>query len=112
MGAVDLVGIVGDDDVRMRQLSGGLDFAMETPDGVLVGEAVLADDLQGDDAAHAQLAGLEDLSHAAFAEAFQDDVLAEHQFPAAAGEELVDLIGRHPIAFEEFLGQGPRIGET
>ena len=56
----------------------------KTPHHVGVGEAVLADELDGDDAAELLVARLEDLAHAALAQPFQHDVGAKHQAGGAA----------------------------
>ena len=51
------------------------------------------------------MAGLEDLAHAALAEAFQDAILAEHQVGALPLEDLVGLIGRQPAFLDQRLRQ-------
>jgi hypothetical protein len=61
----------------VRQLGDGLDFAEEAVNRLAVGEPVGMDDLEGDDAPHQAVAGLEDLTHAAFAETLQQDVLTQ-----------------------------------
>ncbi len=71
VGVAGLVGVVGHDDVGMRELGDRLDLAAEALDRVLVWQMLLADDLEGDDAVQAAMAGLEDLAHAAFADPFE-----------------------------------------
>ena len=61
MGAVDLIGVEGANDVRMVELGGGANLAVEAAHGVGVVEAFLADELEGDDGAELPVAGLEDL---------------------------------------------------
>ena len=102
----DLVGVVGADDVGMVELGGGADLAVEAAHGVGVVQPVLADELEGDDAAQLPVAGLEDLRPCRPRRAFQQDVGAEQQVAAAALEELVDLIGRQPAAADQLAGQG------
>ena len=60
------------------------DLALEAAHRVGVVEPLLADELEGDDRAELPVAGLEDLAHAALAEALQEDVRAEHQIAAPA----------------------------
>jgi len=86
------------------QLGGGTDLALEAADGVGVRQAILADDLQGDDAAEAPVAGLEDFSHAALAEPLQEDIGAEDEVVAL--QELVGLVRRQPAALEKGPGPG------
>ena len=68
VGAVGLVGVVGLDNVRMIELGGGMDFALKPLDRLRTGQPFLANDLEGDDAAHLVVPGLEDCPHAALAE--------------------------------------------
>ena len=50
------------------------------------------DDLQGDDALHPAVLGLEDLAHAAFAELFQDRILAEREILDLALQDAARLV--------------------
>ena len=111
VGAADLVGVDGPDDVGVVELRGGADLALEAADGVGVLQALLADDLDGDDAAELPVAGLEDGAHAALAEALQQDVGAEQQARALALEELVGLVRRQPPPTDQLAGQGARLGK-
>jgi hypothetical protein len=71
---------------------------------VMASQPLLADDLEGDDAAQLPVLGLEDSAHAAFAKPFEQDVGTQQQFGAAAQEESVRLgLGQPRTA----LGQGP-----
>src|SRR6516162_4887924 len=112
IGPVDLVRVVSADDIRMAQLSGGADLAQETQDRLRIAETLLADDLQGDNAVEHFLAGFEDLPHAPFADAFQKDERAEDQSAPVAFDDLIDLIGRQPIAPQQFLGELARIADA
>ena len=87
-------------------------LALEAAHGVGVVEPLLADELEGDDAAELPVAGLEDLAHAALAEPLQQDIGAEKKFLAAALEELVGLVGGQPVAADQLAGQGFGIGKA
>ncbi len=63
----------------MVELGGRPHLAVEAPHGIGVGQPLLADHLEGDDAAELPVARLEDLAHAAFAEPLQQDVGAEDE---------------------------------
>ena len=66
----------------------GLGLAAKAAHGLLVLQAVLADDLDGDDAVRAPLAGLVDDAHAAAAELFEDLEVGQ------TGRRLVERTGR------------------
>ena len=83
MRTIYFVGVEGADDVRVVELGGGADLALEAAHRVGVVEAFLADELEGDDVTELPVAGLEDLAHAARAQPFQQDVGAEQQVAAA-----------------------------
>src|SRR5208283_494017 len=72
--------------------------------------AVLADELEGDGAAHFLMAGLEDQSHAALAEPFQDNIGTQQQVRAAPLKQLIDLVRGQPAAPNQFAGKGACIG--
>ena len=55
---------------------------------------------------------LEDLAHAAFAQALKDDVTAENQVAEFPLRELIDLIGRHPAAANELARERFRFGKA
>ena len=99
------IGIISEYDVFVGELGCGADLAFEAADGIGVGEAFLANDLEGDVAVHAAMAGLEDLSHAAFAEFLEEDILIEKEFWALAFPEHFDLQNGEPIAFNDLLGE-------
>ena len=107
--AVNLIGIKGRDDVRMRQLRHRPDFPLEPAHGPRVIQPFLANDLDGDDAVEIALPRLEHLPHAALAEAFEENIRAKYEVAAAAMRYLIDLIGSDPAAFDQFLGQCPRL---
>src|SRR5262245_16026501 len=71
MSGADAAGVVGDDDVGMRQLSCGPDFLIKPLHGRRTGQLVLADDLESDHAAHTVVPRLEHLAHRALAETVQ-----------------------------------------
>jgi hypothetical protein len=112
VGVAHLIGFVGADDVGMRQASGRLDLAPEAAHGVGAGQPLLADDLDGHHPPQFLVAGLEDLAHAAGAQPCEEDIRPQHQVLAAALEQLVDLVGGEPIAVDQLLGQGARLGKV
>ena len=112
IGAVDLVGVIGADNVRMAQLGGRPNLALKTLDHLGVVEAFLADDLEGDVAVEHLLAGLEDLPHAPFAEPFREHERPQDQPAALALENLIDLEGREPAALEQLLRHLARLAQT
>ena len=68
----------------MVELGGGADFPLEAAHGVGVVDALLADELEGHDRTELPVAGLEDLAHAALADALQENVRAEQQVTPTA----------------------------
>ena len=84
MLAVGFTGVVGDDDVRMRQPGGGFDLAMKcrTDSGDVI--AVDGRTFNADDALHALMPGLEDLPHAAGADLVEHSILVENKAPDVA----------------------------
>src|SRR5580704_305944 len=89
--SVGLVGVVRLDDVRVIELSGGMDFALKPLGSLGTIQPFLANDLQGDEPTHRGMPRLEHRAHAAFAQPFEDDVVAEPQLGGLAGRNLVDL---------------------
>ena len=81
-------------------------------DGVGAFEPFLANPLEGADAAEVAVAGLEHLAHRPFAQPLQEDVRPQNKLLAASLEQLVGLVGREPVAADEFFGEGLRLGET
>ena len=74
MEAVGLVRVVGGDDVRMRQTGRRLDFLTKALDRRGLGQQAAAHDLQGDDALHQAMLGLEDDAHTAGADDAEDAI--------------------------------------
>src|SRR5262249_12639096 len=68
-------GVEGADDVAVVEPADNFHFAVESADHLGVRHEFLANDLQGNDAIHGQLPGLVNFPHAAFAEAFQHQVV-------------------------------------
>ncbi len=91
-------GVVGQHDVGVRELGGGLHLAAEACQQVLLILAVGADYLEGDEAVHEGVPGLEDLAHAALPDPLQQQVRPQHQALGAALQDLVDLEGCYPAA--------------
>ena len=112
VNAIHRVGVVGQDNVGMRQRGGGQDFAVEARNGRWVVQTFLADELERDDSSQLAVAGFEDQAHAAFAQPFQQYVRAQDQVAAPSLENLVDLIGTEPAALQQLFGQGMRFLEA
>src|SRR2546423_211207 len=93
VGVADLVGVVGQDNVRMGELGGGLDLALEPANCLRAVEPFLANQLEGNDAMEPLMPGLEDLPHAAFAELFEEEVGTQEELVAAAEEDLINVVG-------------------
>jgi hypothetical protein len=106
VGVASLAGVVGDDDIRMSQLGGGVDLAVEAAHGSGAFQPVAADDLEGDDAVHVLVLRLEDLPHATLAKPVQQPIGADQQVLAPAVDDLVDLVRRQPAAPQHLSGQG------
>src|SRR5262249_39678640 len=68
------------------------------------------DDLEGVNSLEGTVAGLENGTHAALAETFEQHIRAEQQLVALALQELVDLKGCQPAALHEVPGQAAWIG--
>src|SRR5713226_2915269 len=69
--AVDLGGVEGADDVWMIELGGGTDLPLKSLYRLEIDDAVLADNLESDDASQTALPGLVHRAHAAFAQALK-----------------------------------------
>src|SRR5262245_65170026 len=94
------IGVDGPDQVGMIEPGSDLDLAGKAADDNRIAEQVLANNLEGDDAAELPVSGLEHLSHATLAKALQHHVVAQEQFLAAAGKDAVDLVGSAPLALD------------
>ena len=112
VGAANLVGIVGQHDVGVRQGRRRPDLAFEAAHGIGVGQPLLADQLQGDDMAQLPVAGLEDLAHAPLAQPLQQHVGPQQQFLASSLEQLVGLVRSQPATPDQFPGEGLRVGKA
>lgn len=103
-------GVVGVDDVRVRQLRGPFDLLVELLHRVGIGEQLGPDDFEGDDPAHLGVPGLEDLTAAVLAEALQQQVRPQHQVGRPVRQQVIDLERGQPAALAEALGQLPGVG--
>ena len=83
-----LVGVVGDDDVRVRQLGGQLDLAAEAAHQIRPVEELRVDDLDGDLAVEVLMPGLVDLAHTAATEPFLQLVGTQNKVVAVTAEQL------------------------
>ena len=112
VGVADRAGVVGVHHVGVRHLRGGGHLVIEPLHDLGIGHQAAMNYLEGHHAAHGLVPGLEDLAHHAFAQPFQDQVRLEHQLAGLAGEDLVDLVGAEPFAFDQFARQRLHVGET
>ena len=110
--AVRRAGVVSVNDVRMPQLTQGVDFALEAAHDLRVGQQFLTDQLQGNDAVHVLVPGLEHLARAPFAQALQEQVGPHRQPGAASLKELIDLVRGHPATLDQLAGQDPRVRDV
>src|SRR4051812_14740041 len=78
----------------------------------LVLEQAGVHDLEGDDAVHEGVAGLEDLPHAALAERVEQHVGAEHELGGPALEDLFALVGGQPGALHQFADELGRLRDA
>jgi hypothetical protein len=101
-----LPGIVSRDHVRVVELGGGLDLALEALDGLRRLDGHRRQDLQGDQAFHLAVTGLEDLAHPPLADLVQDHVLAQHEALHAALANLAGLVLGEPAGLDQQVGQG------
>ena len=108
--SVRFAGVVGGDDVRMRQLRGDFDFLIEPLHGLLRADGVRRQHLERDDPLHPAMLGLEDLPHAAGTELVEHDVLAEDQSLRATLIEIDRLELRQLSLLNEFANERIGIG--
>jgi hypothetical protein len=106
----DLIRVVGNDDVGMRELGRRLHLAVEALDGVGVRQPFAPDQLQGHDPVHPLMPGFEDLAGRPLAETLDDTVRPEHQISAPAFEDLFRLERRKPAALHQLVRQKARMG--
>ena len=78
----DLAGVMGPDDVRMIELADRLHLAFEPGHRVLVRDAILGQDLDGDDPLELRMSRLVDRPHPPFAQFGEQLVLAQLLQPA------------------------------
>ena len=103
--ALVLVGVVGRDDVGMRELGRRFHLAVESLDGLGPLHGRRGEDLDRHRAFHPPVPGLQHYPHAAFAQLVQNDVLAEDQ---PLGLALVDGLG---LVLGEFALLDEDLGE-
>ena len=93
MCCVRLVRVIGRDDVGMFQPSGGLYLPLEPTRAFWILGHGGGQDLEGDDAVHPLMSGLEHHPHAALSKLVKNDVIThDERFPLTA-ENLLSLIG-------------------
>ena len=86
-----LVGVVGGDDVAVRQARGDFHLAAEPLDRIgRIGSAG-RDQFDRHDPFHVAVDGLEHLAHAAGTDLVEDDIFAEHQAVGLAGRQGLGL---------------------
>ena len=107
MRSLRFIGIVGGDDIRMVELGGGFDFALEAgqrqPGLRLAG----GKHLQGHDALHAAMFGLEDLPHATGPDQVDERVIAEDQALRLAAADRLALKAGQAVVSHQGIGQFP-----
>ncbi len=107
IGAVDLVRVIGVDDIGMGELAGRPDFTEEAANDARIGQTLGTDHLERDDALQRRLAGLEDLAHSALAEPRQDQIRPHDQLGTAALGDGIHLVSGQPTATQQLPGEGP-----
>ena len=107
VAAVDLVGVVGRDDVRVDQLGRSPHLAQEHFLGAVGTQQVGGQHLERDDAAHGAVFGLEDAAHAAAADLVENAVLSQQEAGGAADQEALGLELGEQALFDEGAGDRP-----
>ena len=110
-----LAGVVGGDDVGVFQLGRRFHFAVEPLDGPGLLHGRGREDLDGHQAFHPAVLGLEDHAHPAFADLVQHRVFAEDQPLDLALVDRLDLVLGQLAVLDEGLGEllnifGPFVG--
>ena len=103
-------GVVGGDDVGMLQPRGGFHFALKAAHGVGRFHGRRREHLDGRDALHAAVPGLEHLPHAAGADLVDDQVLAKNERLGFALQHVGRLELRDLALLHQRLSQRLRIG--
>ncbi len=104
----DVIGIVGvkrSDDVLVVELRHRHDLALEAGHDRGVLHHGAGEHLDGNDALHAAVSGLEDLPHAAGPDLFQQDVVAQRERHPVATEDLCRLKLCQFLLADELTGQ-------
>ena len=107
--APGLVGVVGRDDVGVRQRRRRPDLPAEPPELLRGIDGAGGQDLQGDDPIHRAVEGPEDDAHAAGAEQVQDDVAVDQQRVAPPLQEDLGLVLGELALVDEPAGQPPGV---
>ncbi len=107
VAAVDLVGVVGGDDVRVDELGRRPHLAQEHFLGAVGAQQVGGQHFEGDDAAHRAVFGLEDAAHAAAADLVENAVLPQQKARRAADQEALGLELGEQALFDEGAGHRP-----
>ncbi len=98
----DLVGIVSEDDVGMRQFRRRLDLTAEAvQERRMFHKKIGPQHFQGDEPVHEGVACLVDLAHAALTEPFEQHIRTEHELLSAALQDLVGLERSEPTAADQ-----------
>ncbi len=111
MAGLGLVGVVGHHDVRMAQLRDGLHFALKALDERAILVETAGEHLEGDDAFHAPVAGLEDGAHAADAEFVEHVIVGDPQFLEPPVQDEFGLVGGQQSCGHQRPGQALAVGD-
>src|SRR5258708_30987593 len=96
----------------MRQAGDGLHFPLKTSEGFRVGEKLLPNHFERDNAVLTRVPCLEDLTDPALAQPIANEVRAIDQLLRSADKDLVHLKYAEPAALDQILGQRSHITEA
>ena len=88
-----------------RQRCCRTNLPLEAFDGVGIIETFFTDQFDGSNAAQVAMAGLENLTHAAFAQSFQQDIRSQDKLLASPQEQLIGLVGSEPASFNQLTSE-------
>src|SRR5262249_24268694 len=99
-------GVEGADDVRVIELGRGAHLAFEELTGPLGVHEVRGENLQGDDAVHRLVLGLEDAAHDAAADAIENAILTERESVGSAAIDHLGLEARQQALIDQGASHG------
>ncbi len=108
-GVLELVGVESADHVGVVEQPDDLHLAEEPRDGMLRGRTARQYDLEGDQAIHQPMPGLEYAAHGTDTDAVQQHEPSENEALGLADQQAAGLkLGQHAM-LDEPLGQGGRV---